>query len=90
LRQSYREGQEEQLGALGLVVNALVLWNTIYMQAAIDQLEIEGYEVRPEDKARLSPLGHEHCNFMGRHSFRTEGCRQRELSGLYGNRRNWK
>jgi len=73
LRQSYREGQEEQLGALGLVVNALVLWNTIYMQAAIDQLQAEGYDVRPEDKARLSPLIHEHCNFMGKHSFRLDG-----------------
>jgi len=26
LRQRYREGQEDQLGALGLVVNMLVLW----------------------------------------------------------------
>jgi hypothetical protein len=63
----------DQLGALGLVVNALVLWNTIYMQAALDQLERDGYQILPEDKARLSPLGHEHCNFLGRHSFRPEG-----------------
>ena len=28
LCQRYREGMEDQLGALGLVVNALVLWNT--------------------------------------------------------------
>ena len=35
LRQHYREGQEDQLGALGLVVNIIVLWNTLYMQAAI-------------------------------------------------------
>ncbi len=35
LRQRYREGQEDQLGALGLVLNILVLWNTIYMDAAI-------------------------------------------------------
>lgn len=27
LRQRYRQGQEDQLGALGLVVNVLVLWN---------------------------------------------------------------
>ena len=27
VRQRYCEGQEEQLGALGLVVNAIVLWN---------------------------------------------------------------
>src|SRR3546814_13456524 len=31
LRQRYREGQEDQLGALGLVVNLVVLWNTIYI-----------------------------------------------------------
>ena len=29
LRQRYREGQEDQLGALGLAVNVIVLWNTI-------------------------------------------------------------
>jgi hypothetical protein len=36
LRQRYREGQEDQLGALGLVVNALVLWNTRYMDADVE------------------------------------------------------
>ena len=35
LRQRYREGQEDQLGALGLVVNILALWNTIYMDAVL-------------------------------------------------------
>ena len=69
LRQRYREGQEDQLGALGLVVNLLVLWNTVYMQAALDQLRTEGYEVKPEDVARLSPLGFGHFHFLGRYSF---------------------
>ena len=45
LRQRYREGQEEQLGALGLVVNVIALWNTIYMQAALEQLRIENFPV---------------------------------------------
>jgi hypothetical protein len=31
LRERYREGMEDQLGALGLVLNCVVLWNTIYM-----------------------------------------------------------
>jgi TnpA family transposase len=35
LRQRYREGQEDQLGALGLVVNMIVLWNTLYAGAAL-------------------------------------------------------
>ena len=56
LRQRYRDGQEDQLGALGLVVNMIVLWNTIYMEAVLEQFRKEGYPVNEEDKARLSPL----------------------------------
>jgi TnpA family transposase len=40
LRQRYREGQEDQLGALGLVVNVIVLWNTLSMDAALPQLRV--------------------------------------------------
>jgi len=69
LRQRYREGQEDQLGALGLVVNLVVLWNTIYMDAALDRLRAEGFDVRPEDVARLSPLGFKHINMLGRYAF---------------------
>jgi len=69
LRQRYREGQEDQLGALGLVVNAIVLWNTLYMESALQQLRNEGAVVNPEDVARLSPLLHRHINFQGRYAF---------------------
>ena len=69
MRQRYREGQEDQLGALGLVVNAIILWNTIYMDAALAQLRAEGIDVRDDDVARLSPLGHEHINMLGRYAF---------------------
>jgi len=69
LRQRYREGQEDQLGALGLVVNVIVLWNSIYMDAALNQLRAEGFDVRAEDVARLSPLGFDHINMLGRYAF---------------------
>ena len=69
LRQRYREGQEDQLGALGLVVNAIILWNTIYMDAALRQLRAGGFDVHDEDVARLSPLGHQHINMLGRYAF---------------------
>jgi hypothetical protein len=69
LRQHYREGQEDQLGALGLVLNMIVLWNTIYMEAALEQLRADGHTVKNEDVARLSPLLHEHINLLGRYSF---------------------
>ena len=69
LRQRYREGQEDQLGALGLVVNIIVLWNTLYIDAALQQLRAEGSPVQPEDVARLSPLVYEHINLLGRYAF---------------------
>jgi Tn3 transposase DDE domain len=69
LRQRYREGQEDQLGALGLVVNMIVLWNTLYINAALEQLAREGYHVTSEDVARISPLVFEHINLLGRYAF---------------------
>src|SRR5439155_2398918 len=69
VQQRYREGQEDQLGALGLVVNVVVLWNTLYMDAALAHLRRHGVETKPEDVARLSPLGHDNINFLGRYSF---------------------
>jgi hypothetical protein len=47
---------EDQIGALGLVLNALVLFNTRYMDAAITQLRADGFEVRDEDVGWLSRL----------------------------------
>lgn len=69
IKKRYREGQEDQLGALGLVTNALVLWNTLYMQAALDHLRQQGEEVKAKDEARLSPLSHKHVNMLGHYSF---------------------
>jgi len=69
LRQRYREGQEDQLGALGLVLNIIVLWNTLYIEAVLEQLQREGFPVHPADVARLSPLLFEHINLLGRYAF---------------------
>ena len=52
------------MGALGLVVNIIILWNTLYINAALDQLAAEGYSIQPEDVARLSPLVFEHINLL--------------------------
>lgn len=67
--QRYREGQEDQLGALGLVLNAVVLWNTRYTDAAMTALRQGGQEICETDVARLSPLGDQHINMLGRYAF---------------------
>ncbi|MCW2915083.1 MAG: transposase [Actinomycetia bacterium] len=69
LYQRYQEGMEDQLGALGLVLNAVVLFNTRYMDAALAKLRIQGFAVRDEDVARLSPFIHAHVNMLGHYSF---------------------
>ena len=69
LRQRYRQGQEDQLGVLGLVVNMIVLWNTWYMQDALDEWRRSGQEVRPEDVEHLAPLRFQHINVHGTYHF---------------------
>ena len=54
LRQRYRQGQEDQLSALGLVLNAIVLWNTVYMTDAINVLP-EPPQEKTSNGSRRSP-----------------------------------
>ena len=69
IRKAYRQEQEEQLGALGLTLNAIALWNSTYIQAALDQLTQEGWNISQPDIARVSPLAFKHINFLGRYAF---------------------
>jgi TnpA family transposase len=73
IRKRYREGQEDQLNALGLVTNTVILWNTIYTQEALNHLRAQNLGVNPEDVARLSPLQSSHVNVLGQYSFTLSG-----------------
>ncbi|WP_441952333.1 Tn3 family transposase [Nocardia sp. 2TAF39] len=42
---------------------------TRYMDAAVKQLRADGFDVRDEDVARLSPFVRHHINLLGRYSF---------------------
>jgi TnpA family transposase len=69
LYQHYYKGMEDQLGALGLVLNCVVLWTTFYMNAALDRLRSLDYSVSDDDVARLSPFVRHHVNMQGKYSF---------------------
>jgi len=69
VRKRYREGQEDQLGALGLVVNAVCLWNSLYLDESVRRLREEGADATDEDLARVSPLSRAHVNVLGRYNF---------------------
>jgi len=62
-------GDREVLGSLGLVLNCVVLWTTVYLDAAVRQLRAQGYPVREEDLARLSPFVSTHLGVHGTYSF---------------------
>lgn len=57
LRQPYREGQEEQLGALGLIVNTIVLYNPLYTQRPRSH--------RRHDRRRTPRRGHRATQLAG-------------------------
>ncbi|HHP0598423.1 TPA: Tn3 family transposase, partial [Vibrio harveyi] len=69
IKKRYREGQEDQLGALGIVTNAIVLWNTLYMQEALDWMRSNNEEIIEDDISRLSPLIYKHINMLGHYTF---------------------
>ncbi len=81
LRQHYHEGMEDQLGALGLVLNCVTLWNTVYLDAALDRLRADGYPARDQDVARLSPYMRRHLNVHGHYSFQLPQRQATERSG---------
>ncbi|GLX02291.1 hypothetical protein Misp02_63770 [Microtetraspora sp. NBRC 16547] len=74
LTRGYERGMEDQVSALGLGLNAITWWNSLYIDAAVKKLEtgalgIKGGQVTPEIRARLLPLMFEHINFHGFYPF---------------------
>jgi hypothetical protein len=56
---NFVEALTEVFGLLWLAP-AVVLWNTVYMKAVLDQLKAEGYHVDDADVAHLSPARYAH------------------------------
>ncbi len=69
LYQAYRTGQESQLGALGLVVKIVCLFNSTYIDRAVSELADRGRLLADEDLARISLLARGHIQLQGRYVF---------------------
>lgn len=69
LYQTYFNGMEKQLNSLNVVTNAVIYWNTLYLEKVLDQMELEGYDCSEEMISKLSPLLFEHINFVGKYTF---------------------
>jgi TnpA family transposase len=65
IRDRSYENQRYRASGLNLLVAAIILWNTVYLQRAVDHLRKQGFEPEPTDLVHLSPLGWEHINLTG-------------------------
>ncbi len=65
IRDRSYENQRHRASGLNLLVAAIILWNTTYLQRAVDHLRQQGHHPAPGDLAHLSPLGWEHINLTG-------------------------
>jgi hypothetical protein len=77
LRRKTDEGLQHQVGCLNLVTNAVILWNSVYMDAALKHLEQEGYAVNPDDLNHVWPTRGEYVNVYGKYEFNLTEARLR-------------
>jgi len=54
---------------LGFVLNAIVLWTTIYLDAVLSYIRQSGRPVDESDIAHLLPLGYDHLRIEGCYQF---------------------
>lgn len=65
IRDRSYEDQFYRTSGLNLVIAAIVLWNTVYLEKAVDYLKQQGMDIPEEYLQHLSPLGWEHINLTG-------------------------
>jgi TnpA family transposase len=65
LRDRSYENQRYRASGLNLVVSAIILWNTVYMERAVQALREDGRDIDETLLRHLSPLGWEHINLTG-------------------------
>ncbi len=65
LRDRSFENQRYRASGLNLVVAAIILWNTVYLERAISTLRSLGKDIPETLLPHLSPLGWEHINLTG-------------------------
>jgi len=80
IKKSQLQDQTNQASALTLVTNAIIVWNTVYMHAIIEQLRAESYQINEDDLAHISPCRFEHINKHGKVTFNVE--KERNRRGL--------
>jgi TnpA family transposase len=67
------ENQRYRASGLNLIVAAIILWNTVYLERAIAALREHGISIEDEALVHLSPIGWEHINLTGDYTWQAAG-----------------
>jgi TnpA family transposase len=78
LRHPRGEVLAHQASCLNLVTTAVIVWNTVYMAAVVEQLKQEGYPVQDSDLAHIWPTRYAHINVYGKYHFNLDEARRRQ------------
>ncbi|CAM4453494.1 Tn3 transposase DDE domain-containing protein [Paenibacillus xylanexedens] len=68
LRERALQDQLQRASALNIIINAISVWNTVYLQQATEHRKKQG-KLQEELLNHISPLGWEHINFLGEYKF---------------------
>ena len=64
--------QQIRASTLSLIMDAICLWNAVYLQRSVEYLEHHGEKIEKDLLTHTSPQQYEHINFLGRYDFNTD------------------
>ncbi|WP_283717269.1 Tn3 family transposase [Clostridium perfringens] len=79
LRERTMQNQLQKASALNLIINAINIWNTLYLEKAINYKESIGEYIDYNLIPHISPLGWEHINMLGEYTFNLNDLGTKEL-----------
>jgi hypothetical protein len=82
LRSRSIEDQVNQITCLRLLATAIIVWNAVYMERAIEVLREANYEASSAQIAHIYPMMLEHLNLIGEFRFPANGRLLTELGAL--------
>ena len=67
-RERALQDQLQRASALNILINAISIWNTVYLAKAVEFQKKKGL-LKDELLSHISPLRWEHINFLGEYKF---------------------
>lgn len=78
LRERELQDQLQRASSLNILINAISIWNTVYLQKAVEHLKSKN-ELNEDLLKNISPLAWEHINLLGEYHFNSRNIPESSL-----------